>query len=408
MIGQRSICAIDIGDSKITAALAKIGRKGKLDSVFTEETISRGLRNGVISDVSSLSDTIQNTIQALKNRTKINISEVIININGNNIICRHSRATVPLIEKGNKLISNSDVKKVNKQARILGMNIDEELIHEFVQSYTIDNYEEIKNPLGLYGRKISVDLYMIISKTSYISNIVEVLNQAGLELRNLAFSGFVSGLAVLTKEEMQKGCILVNIGAILTEILFFREEVLRHVEILPIGGNKITESITSRLKISWELAEELKKSYVVVFDNEIKEDEEILIKKVSTYKPVKRKQIIAICKDAVDELVEMIKDKIDHSPFKEQLSAGVIITGGGSLLHGLLELIELKIGIPTRLGKIKNISIISSKNPQYSTVIGLIYYYIDTFLAKRNPIQKGKNFFSLLTEQIKYLYQEYF
>lgn len=408
MIKQTAVCAIDIGDSAIIASLAVINRNGKIESLQTEEIVSRGFDNGIINDVSSLSDSIHEAMQALKDKTKTKINEAIVNISGNNIICRNSSATIPLLEKGSKLISKSDIVKVNKQARLLGLNLEEEILHEFIQNYSIDNYGEVKNPLGLYGRKISVKLYLIVCKADYISNLVSALNQAGLEVKRLAFSGYASSLAVLTKEETQNGCVLVSIGKNISELLFFKDGSLRLVDILPLGGNIITENIASKLKLSWELAEELKISYVSALEDDIKGDEEILIKKVSTYRPVKRKVIVEGCKDVIYKFVDNIKAKIDDSSLREQMESGVIITGGGSLLHGLLELIESRVGLPTRLGKVRNISLPSSKNPQYSTAIGLIYYYIDKIFSKKDPIQKSNNIFDNIVEKVKNLYQEYF
>jgi cell division protein FtsA len=315
---------------------------------------------------------------------------------------------VPIAEGGSKIITNRDLEKVKKQARLLGLNLEEQVLHEFVHNYSIDNYGEVKNPVGLYGRKIFIDLYMIISKTSYIDNILEVLNQTEIEVRSLVFSGLASSLAVLSDEDMQKGCILIDIGAYLTEIMFFKDGALKQVENLPIGANKITENIASKLNVSLELAEELKKSYATALKDEIREDEEILVKKVLTYSPIKKRLIAEACVIPVNKLNEMIKDKINKISSKDQIPGGVIITGGGSLLPGLLELIELKVGIPTKLGKIRNISIALSKNPQYSCVIGLIYYFIKNVLCRQGSFSESKNLFGFISERLKYLYQEYF
>ncbi|MBM3249156.1 MAG: cell division protein FtsA [Candidatus Omnitrophica bacterium] len=408
MIGQKTICAIDLGSSHIVAALAKVSKKGKFDYLHVEEIASKGINNGVVSDIASLSDSIQQIVQSFKNKTKFKIGDVIVNVNGNNVSCRYSQATIPLLERGSKLISENDVKKVKHQARILGLDLEEELLHEFVRSYSIDNYGEVKNPVGLYGRKISVDLYMIISKSSYTDNIVEALSQAGLEVRNLVFSGLASSLSVLTEHELQSGCFLINMGAATTEILFFKNGTLKHVEILKIGGNNITECIASKLKISWELAEELKRSYVSAILEEIRTDEEVLVKKTATYRPIKRKLIAESCKETIDEMIELIREKIDKSSFKDQAESGIIITGGASHLAGLLELVESKVGLSTRLGKVKNVSSAVHKNPKFATVIGLISYYIDNSLLNKHPIQKGKNIIESLVNQARYIYQEYF
>lgn len=408
MIRQRRICAIDLGSSKIILALAKVSKKGKLDSLHIEEVVSRGINNGVITDIASLSEPIQQAVHTLENKTKTKISEVITNINGNNIFCRDSQAIVPLLERGSKLITEGDIRKVKHQARLLGLNLEEDVMHEFVKSYSIDNYGEVKNPVGLYGRKIAIDLYMIISKSSYIDNIVGALNHAGLEVRNMVFSGFASSLAVLTEQELQSGCILINMGAAVTEMLFFKDRKLKHVEILKIGGNKITEAIASKLKIPWELAEELKKAYVTAILDEIRQDEEVLVKKASTYRPIKRKLIAESCKDTIDEMMELIKEKINNSQYKEQSESGIIITGGGSSLAGTLELVESKVGLPTRLGRVKNLPAATYRNPKYATVVGLIYYYLDNLFSPEHPIQKGKNIFESLKYRIRYLYQEYF
>jgi len=408
MIGQKVINVIDIGSSNIIAALARIDRRGRIISLEIAESESKGIDKGLIIDLEKLTDSIQLTIRKLESKSKMKICDVYININSRYVTTRHSYAAIPLVDKTNRIITHTDIDKVNNQARLLGLKLEEKLIHEFSQSYTIDDYNKVRNPLGLYGRKLEVDLYMIVAKISQIDNLVKSVNQAGLEVVDIELSGLADSLALLEAREREYGCVLINIGAGVTEILIFKDDIVREIEILPFGGNDITHAIVSKLKIPFGLAEDLKKSYGLASSKDIEHDREVLIKQDSSYKPIQQKLICELIESELDRLISLIKAKIDSSTYREKMNSGVIITGGSVLLSGFLEKIESELKLPVRFGRVKNVNFASSKMPLYATAVGLVYYGINASINKYSKILGSKGFIFRFLNKVKEIYQEYF
>ncbi len=189
----------------------------------------------------------------------------------------------------------SDIEKVNEQARILGSSLQEEIIHQIPHSYTIDSTDNILNPVGLYSHRLEVDLYLVNAKLSFIQSLTRVVNQAGYEIKDLFFSGLATSEAVFDKE-LKKGInIICDIGSDITELLIFEDGILKNIEILPIGGDDLTEQLQNILKIPYDLAEGIKRSYANLGEHaKISQDREILIKKNNIYKPIKQSQSVRV------------------------------------------------------------------------------------------------------------------
>jgi Actin-like ATPase involved in cell division len=281
---ERFIAGLDIGTSKIAASIARVDKKGNVELLAIEDSPSRGISRGIVTDLAQLSQTIQETMGKLRKKTSAKPDDIYAGIKGIHLTAQHSKAVIPLLDRGNKVITSLDVRKVNNQARILGLSLEEEAIHEFPQSYSIDSNSKVDNPLGLYGHKLEVDLFLITGKVSQIQNLIKATSNAGYQIKNLIFSGLAASFVTLDEEEKQRGVCLINIGAGSTEILTFQGGALRNLEIIPLGGYNLSEGIASALKLPISLAEELKISYAVASINDLEGDEDILVRKSSVYK----------------------------------------------------------------------------------------------------------------------------
>jgi len=218
----------------------------------------------------------------LRASSGITVHSLFTNISGKHITTRHSKAVIPLAARGNKIITASDIHKVNEQARILGSNMEEEIIHAIPFGYSVDSNTAIINPAGLYGHRLEVDMYLVCANLASVQTVTHVVNQAGFDVRGL----FLSGLAVsniVFPEDSRKGThVLCDIGSDVTELLFFKDGYLKNIRVLATGGDALTNSLAETLAIPWDLAEDIKVSYGIVGDeSRVSEDKEILIKKTT-------------------------------------------------------------------------------------------------------------------------------
>jgi len=412
------ICALDISSSKVSAAVAEI-KKRRITNIFFETQPSKGIKKGAIVDSIDLTGSIGRTLKNLKAKSGLNIKFIYTNISGLDIVTKHSRAIIPLAERGNKVITLSDIQQVNEQARILGSSLEEETIHQITQNYAIDSNSNILNPLGLYSHRLEVDLYLVCAKSSFIQGLNRTVNQAGYEIKDLFLSGLATSQVVFNKALKEGMTILCDIGSDITELLLFRDGILKDVEVLSFGGDDLTIGLSEKLKISFDLAEDVKMSYGSVSDyNQTHSDKEILIKQNNAYKPINQRLVSEILTPQVKLICRNIKDSVGKILPCDEVD-NFVTTGRTVLLEGFLEMLENSIGISVKLGRITNPNIISWVNKDnsicgqryltYITSLGIVcqalyqpkHEIISNYQPTQNPILNTINKF-------KEIYQEYF
>jgi cell division protein FtsA len=342
-----------------------------------------------------------------------------VNISGQDIITKHSRAIIPLAERGNKVITVSDMLRANEQARVLGSNLEEEIIHIIPSSYSIDSKSNISNPLGLYSHKLEVDLFLICGKLSSVQTLDRVINQSGYDVRGLSFSGLVTSKAVLDKGMKEGLSVFCDIGSDVTEILIFRDGLLKDIEIMPLGGNSLTSRLQEALKIPFELAEDIKRSYGVIGDAEmLDEHKEILVKKSDFYKPIKQKAVSEVVTSAAKLMCLELKEAVEKRVPLYEINNFVVV-GRALLLEGFIETLETTLGIPVKLGRVSNPEIASlvkennelsvQKYLAYLVPIGIICDTLESKPVGIMPVQSlPKNLLIKAFNRVKEVYQEYF
>lgn len=417
------ICALDISSSKVSGAIAMLKKRGIRD-IFFQTLPSKGIKRGSISDSLELIACVETVLKNLKTSSGVNIEYIYINISGQDIITKHSHAIIPLAERGNKIITLSDIQKVNEQARVLGSSLEEEIIDEIPFGYTIDSKNNISNPLGLYSHKLEVDLYLVCAKLSSLQTLTRVINQAGYEVKDLFFSALATSqglFEVENKNFSEQVNIFCDIGSDFTEILIFKDAMLKDIAILPAGGNDLTVGLSEALNIPLELAEEIKKSYgrIQDFNDDSQQDKEILIKKDNLYKPIKQKVVVDIVTSKAKLISRDIKEKIEQViPFNEVDS--FVVCGRTVLLEGFLELLETNLVTTVKLARIVNPKIVPLANNNdvlsghkyltYLTTLGMVSRVLkdEQIQFMSNGKSAGKHSIFKVLNKIKDVYQEYF
>jgi cell division protein FtsA len=412
------ICALDIGSSKIAGCVAQTRGKS-INNMFFDSMPSKGIKEGTVVDSINLVSVVSKLLNNLKAKSGIKIKHVYVNISGNDIVTKHSRAVVPLAEKGNKVITQSDILKANEQARILGSSLEEEIIHLVPSSYAIDSKSEIQNPLGLYSHRLEVDLYLICVKLSSLQSLSRVIHQSGYEIKDLFLSGVATSRAVLYDEIKEGINLLCDIGSDMTEILLFNKGILSDIEILAKGGEDFTNKLSEELKIPFELAEDIKRSYGVIGDLEdIGRDKEILVKKNDLYKPIKQQLVSEIVTDCAKSICSSIKEAVYKKVSCHEVN-NFIAVGRAIALEGFIETLENTLSFPVKLGRIANPKVpafikedsllAGQKYFMYLTSLGIVLEAIGDKTAPALSAGKPtKNIFVRAINRFKEVYQEYF
>jgi len=399
-------CGLDLGTHTMKASIVCAKDEENLDLLGVFETRATGFKEASISDITELAECIQRTVQGVMQKTGIKVHAVQLGIGGSYLTTHRSSAIIPLIDTGTKVISKFDLRKVDHQAKLLGVNLEEEIIHDFPQWYKIDDINTSINPTGLIGRKIETSLLLLTANSLRVRNLTKAVHQAGFEVSSVAFCGYAASDVAIDKEDKALGCALVDIGANVTSVIFFKNGIVGDVQFIPWGGNYVTQSIAERLSLTVDLAEEIKKTHAVASKANPKDIAgEILVKREKGYIPIRRESVCEAVNWEMENFLTHLEAVIKGSNLYHHLNRGVVMVGGGSLLPGAMERIEERINTPVRMGTatpgLNNSSV-------YAASIGLGRMHYLKKKLEAIGIKTPLSFKDKIVSSVKELCQEYF
>jgi len=418
MLSNNYLCAVDIGSNKIAASLAQV-RRNRIENIYFDTAVSSGIKGGAIVEALELVGCLSRILKELKAKSGARFKFIHTNFSGSGISTKHSHAIIPLAERGNKVITSTDIANANEQARILGSSLDEEIVHVIPSSYSIDSKSNVVNPVGLYSHRLEADLFLICAKLSSLQSFSRAVSQAGYEIRDISFSGLATSKAVFGREEKKGLSVLCDVGSDITDLLIFKDGLLQDIQVLNLGGNNLTLMLSEGLKINYELAEDIKRSYAVIGDaGEIPEEKEILVKKDEFYKPIKYRQVAQIATDSSRLICEEIKKSVESRVALHEVDHFVMV-GRTLLSDGFIEMMESVIGLPVRIGRIGNPAVAAllkenkdlsgQKYLTYLGCLGMICEDLENKAVGTIPLVKpAQNLVVKAINRFKEVYQEYF
>ncbi len=341
-------CGLDLGYGSIKASLLRCKDEQNLDLLGVYETPALGLRDHAVSDLTELSETVRRAIDGVASKAMVKVERVYLGIGGELLTSRRSNALIPLIDTGTKVISAADVRKVIHQANLLGLGLEEEIIHDIPQYYKVDDINQALNPIGLLGRKLEVHTLLLAASGSRVRNITKAVHQAGFDVESVSFSSLCAADVVLEASQKQRGVVLMDVGSNMTNVLFFHEGHLADVQFIPWGGQYVTQSLSERLSLTTDLAEEIKKTHAVASQNN--NSGEILIKREKGYMPVSRSAVCDAVNWEIENFLVHVETVIKGSVLYHQMTDGIVMAGAGGLLPGLMERIEGRTNLTVRMG----------------------------------------------------------
>lgn len=409
MIGEKCYCGLDMGSQKIKAGLIKVKDVHQMELLGICEKKTYGFKDEAVTDLGELAECIHGAVQTLSEKTGVKIKEVQLGVGAGLIDVRETGTVIPLVDRGHKVIIRSDIKKVNDQARLLGLQMEEEILHEVPQHYVVDEANTTLNPLGLCGRKLGVRSMTVIADAGRVRNIVRAVQQAGYDVVGVSLSGYAASHVTLDERERREGCLLLDIGSKATTALFWKDQILKCLKKMDIGGEHFTQSIAEGLNLSLDLAEEIKKSYATAINTDQGGEEEILVKRDTIYAPIRRQDISASIEPQIQRFLEKMGSLTQETGLMDQMSWGIVVIGGGALLTGLIERMGQAAGRPVHLGKIHISSKRSLGNAAlFSAVAGLAQSGFKK--GSGNILSSGEKipWTQRMANRLRELYQEYF
>jgi cell division protein FtsA len=374
---EKIVVGLDIGTTKICAIVGRKNAFGKLEVLGMGKAESEGVIKGIVTNIDKTVFAIEKAIKEASDMSGIDVGVVNVGIAGQHIRSSIHHGSITRNSKDDE-ISIEDVNRLTEDMYRIVIPPGSEIIHVMPQDYMVDYEEGIKDPVGMSGVKLEADFHIITAQTSAINNINKCVRRAALEIEDLILEPLASSLAVLSEEEKEAGVCLIDIGGGTTDVAIFYDNIIRHTAVIPFGGNILTTDIQHGLMVMAKQAESLKTRFGKAIAEEASPNEIVSIPGIRnrTAKEISVKNLSHIIQARMEEIIEMAHNEILSSGFENRLAGGIVITGGGSQLSCLKQLVEYMTGMDTRVGypneHLGKSKIEVVKSPMYATAVGLV------------------------------------
>jgi cell division protein FtsA len=378
---------LDIGTTKIVSMVGRKNDYGKIEILGIGKSKSLGVHRGVVNNITQTIQSIQQAVQEAEIASGYQIKDVTVGIAGQHIrSIQHSDYITR--QKEDQIIDDDDIDSLINQVHKLVMLPGEEIIHVLPQDFKVDGQAEVKEPRGMYGGRLEANFHVVVGQVSQIRNIGRCIKNSDLNLEGLTLEPLASASAVLSQEEKEAGVALIDIGGGTTDLAIFKDGIIKHTAVIPFGGNVITEDIKEGCTIIEKQAELLKVKFGSAWPGENKDNEIVSIPGLRGREPkeITLKNLSKIIHARVVEIIEQVFYEIKsygHDQQKNKLIAGIVLTGGGSQLKHLKQVVEYITGMDTRIGypneHLAGDSSQEVSSPLYATAVGLVMDGLDRF-----------------------------
>ena len=398
------IVGLDIGTTKICAIIAEIDENTEPKIIGVGTAPSDGLKKGVVVNIEKTVKSIENAIELAERMAAVEIDSVVVGIAGDHIRSINGRGVVAVSGTDNEVTEN-DIRRVIDAAKAVVLPIDREIIHILPQEFIVDDQKGIRDPLGMSGVRLEAEVHIVTGAVTSAQNIYRCIERAHLNVQDLVLQPLASSYSVLDEDEKELGVVVIDLGGGTTDIAMFFDGCIRHTSIVALGGGIVTNDIALCLRTPIDQAEEIKKSYGAALHSEVDNNEQIEIPGVGgrTSRKVAKGLLIDIIQPRMEEILTLAYNEIHKSDFINLMTAGVVLTGGGSLLKGTIELAEqifdmpVKLGVPTGFGGLVDMA----SSPIYATAIGLIQYALVSETEYEKEPGDAKGSFGYIWEKMR-------
>ena len=378
---SRNIVALDIGTSKVAALVGELSPDGELEVVGLGTHPSHGLKRGVVVNIESTVQSIQRAVEEAELMAGCEISSVYVGIAGSHIRSSNSQGVVAVRDRE---VCAGDIERVIETAKAMPVPADQQVLHILPQDYLIDNQEGVKDPLGMSGVRLEAKVHLVTCAVNAAQNIEKCVRRCDLEVNDIILQQLAASHATLSEDERNLGVCLVDIGGGTTDIAVFTEGAIRHTAVIPIAGGQVTNDIAMALRTPTADAEAIKVKYACALA-QLTPDAHIQVPGVGDRpsRELSRQTLVEVVGSRYDELFTLVQRELRRSGFEEVVASGVVLTGGGAKIEGLVELAEEIFHMPVCLAAPRSVAGLADivRDPVYATSVGLLLYGRDQELS---------------------------
>lgn len=367
---------LDIGTTKICAIVAEITDSGEMNVIGVGSAPSRGMKKGVVVDIESTVESIKKAVEEAELMAAVQINSVYTGIAGSHISAENCKGVVALKKAE---VTREDIHRAIESARTLAViPHDRRILHVLPREYMVDGQDGVREPLGLSGNRLEVNVHVITGAVTSAQNIIKSVNRAGLDVVDIILQPLASSEAVLSQEERDLGVVMIDLGGGTTDLAIFLDGSIRHSAVLPIGGQNLTKDLAIGLLTSQTEAEKIKTQYGIARTELLMDHQTIDVPSVGE-RPARtfsRRDVAEILEPRVEEMFDLVRREIIRAGYEGMLGAGTVITGGTSLLEGMPDVAERVLNLPARRGTPSGVGGLRDivSNPGHATGVGLLLH----------------------------------
>ncbi|HRW23947.1 MAG TPA: cell division protein FtsA [Spirochaetia bacterium] len=386
------IVGLDIGTSKTCAVIGEYNESGTLEITGVGVSPSTGLRKGVVVNIEATLQSVTKAVEAAELMSGREVRDCFVGVAGANVEGINSRGVVAVTGKGRE-ICQSDVDRVIEAARAIVIPMDREILHVIPQTFIVDDQKGIRDPLDMIGVRLEAEVHIITGSVTTAQNLVRCVNRAGFKADGLILQSLAASRAVLSADEKELGCLLVDLGGGTTDVLMYSEGAPYFSASVGAGGSQVTNDLSIILNVPMDAAERIKRESGCCYLPHVESDESIIVPGVGGRPPqeIPRAKVASVIQPRMEEIFRLVREKVEQPGFWRHLKGGVVLTGGGALMPGAAELAYEVFGVPVRTGAPSSLGglVDAYRNPAYSTAVGLVMLGAER-LGAPEPEARGK------------------
>ncbi|MBC8645561.1 MAG: cell division protein FtsA [Thermoanaerobaculia bacterium] len=403
---ENFLVACDLGTSKICVLIGEQNPRGALDVIGKGAAANRGTRKGNIVNVDATIEAIKRAAEEAEIMAGVQIARAWVGVSGSNVRSFNSRGVVAVAGKDRE-ITRDDVARVVDAARGVQIPQDHEVVHVVPREFAVDGQDGVADPVGMVGARLEADVHVVTAPVAVTQNIVTCMNKAGIEVVQLVLEQFAAAEAVLSTDEKELGICLIDIGGGTTEVAVYQKGSIAHTAVIPIGGDHFTNDLAVVLRAPITDAERIKKKFGSALRSAVGEDEMVEVPMVGGRAPklCPRTTLSDILQPRAEELLGLVQEDLQRLGLDKELRSGVVLSGGGAELDGLVEVAEsifqgpVRRGVPSGVGGL--VDVVS--RPEWATATGLLLYG-----HRYKPVRRGGKGLARITSSVSRMFRDFF
>ncbi len=369
------IVGLDIGTTKIACIVGEVTEDDGVDIIGIGTAPSKGMRRGNVVNIDATVSSIRAAVDEAENMAGCEISSVYAAISGPNVRGINNNGIVAIKDKE---IRANDIARVLEQAKAVAIPMDREVLHVLPQQYLVDDQDGIRDPLGMAGVRLEAKVHIVTSLVSSVQNVIRCANRCNLQVADIVLESLAASQACLEDDEKELGVALVDIGGGTCDIMIYADGAIVHTSVIELGGERVTNDIATLLRTPLEAAEKLKRKYGCAWRELVETGEMMEVPSTGGRgaRTMPRHKLVEVIEPRIEEIFEYIKKDLIRSGYFDALAAGVVLTGGATVMEGVAEIAEQVLSVPTRRAAPSKIGGLVDvvRSPSYSTGVGLVMF----------------------------------